>query len=498
MKTYTSLTVFLLCLCGAQLFAIQNFNIRFLLDDIDCDNKQACYLVQLSSADGQEWNLAGQNYRIFYNSANAVYIDGSVESRLSSEMYANPQPTTALSHVNASGTGPLPFEGDLGFLNYSIDLMTLSSGGIDLPANGDWVTTSSLCFTIEDALIEDPSECLHIIWGRMGVSDDYASGFVEVAQWVSPNMTSKAIGTVYDDLDADDGDAACLTKFCDPNAGSNENTVASCSDNVDNDNDGLVDCADPSCATIAQCMPDLKSYDINLALKTVDCQTGMACYNITLSSATGENFRLGNQHYRLYYDTEIGTFASVVSRLDVNYQPVSVMGATPIENQDATGRGDLPFEDNLGYVDFSIDLVSNDAGTDLIVSQTSPALTAEICFNMTSDAIMDENICFETAWARTALTSGYNPNELEISEWVSAGVQQMMEVDDFNDLSAASGNTACFNTSCSVDERGEALCNDGVDNDSDGLTDCFDSGCSTASVCADNCTAQAPTLSKRN
>ena len=54
-----------------------------------------------------------------------------------------------------------------------------------------------------------------------------------------------AFGNDYDDLNAEDGDAACISPLCpNNNGGSNENTLTTCSDGIDNDMDNLVDCAD--------------------------------------------------------------------------------------------------------------------------------------------------------------------------------------------------------------------------------------------------------------
>ena len=45
-------------------------------------------------------------------------------------------------------------------------------------------------------------------------------------------------------------------------------------------------------------------------------------------------------------------------------------------------------------------------------------------------------------------------------------------------------------------QSGPMACQDGIDNDQDGLVDCADPDCSTIKVCCD-CEIQAPTLSKQ-
>ncbi len=497
MKTYTSLLVAMLSLLATQMFAIQEFDVRFKLDGLDCENREACYLVQVRSADGQTWNLAGQNYRIYYDASTASYINGSVMSLLPDAQYSSPLLTSDQQNVDASSfPGDLPFAETLSFLNYSIDLMNLSNGGINLPSSGDWVTTSSLCFEVPQSAIDNPSECINLVWARMGKTDGYATAFVEISQWLATNSTAEAVGSVFDDMDQNDSGEACLTSIC--GGEENENTTITCSDGVDNDNDGLVDCLDTDCAMVAPCVPENNSYQINLALSSVDCTTGMACYNVQLTGTGEASFELADQNYRLYYNSGVGTFASVVSRLESGFQPAATMGGTPIENQNATGVGSLGFEADLGYVDFSINLVSQNAGSDVIISTSAPTTTAEICFTITDEGITDGEVCFETAWARTALTGNYNAQELEIEEWMTPTDVRELDITAFNDLSAASGNAACFTSSCEQqsNEIGEEFCQDGLDNDEDGLVDCQDPGCSQTIRCSESCVAQAPTLSR--
>ena len=116
----------------------------------------------------------------------------------------------------------------------------------------------------------------------MGKTDGIATAFVEISEWVQPNVTTPAVGRIFDDLDADDGDPSCITRIC--GGAGNENTDDNCSDGVDNDEDGLVDCDDPDCANTEPCAEPPKQFGVALELKTIDCSTGMACYNVNVST----------------------------------------------------------------------------------------------------------------------------------------------------------------------------------------------------------------------
>lgn len=494
MKTLRAILVIFCLLFIHELWAIQEFDIRLKVDNIECQSRQVCYLVQLRSPNGQGWNLAGQNYRLFYDASVASYINGSATSLLSNTRYSNVLLTADIQNVDASAfDGDLKFENTLSFLNYSIDLMNLSNGGVNLPANGDWVNTSKLCFEVSQELIDNPSRCFEAVWARMGRTDGYATAFIEVSQWLSTNSTTAALGKVFDDLDATDGAGSCITSSC--GGDENENTDPSCSDGIDNDKDGLVDCADPDCANSQVCVPETKTFDIRLDLKSIDCVTRQACYNVQLK-AKSKKFTLGSQRYRLFYGSAIGKFISGVSRLPgATFQPFTLAAGSPLENNNATGLGALPYESNLGFIDFSLLLTNQNTGSTTMVDSINYTTTAELCFEVSASAINNNNTCFQANWARTGLTTAYNQSVLDLKEWVAANQTRNLVGIGFEDLTPSNGNKSCFNTSCGSDETGEPQCSDGIDNDNDGLVDCLDPGCSTTNKCQSNCSANAPTLS---
>ena len=112
--------------------------------------------------------------------------------------------------------------------------MDLASGGIAFSADGEWVTTSSLCFELDDETIDDVNACLNLVWARPGLTDAYATAFVEVSEWVGQNATENAETDIYDDLDENDGDDACISALCGV-GNPTEISDAACSDGIDND-----------------------------------------------------------------------------------------------------------------------------------------------------------------------------------------------------------------------------------------------------------------------
>ncbi len=494
MKTLQTLLAVACLLSTNDLWSIQEYDIRFNIKSNDCDTRQICYDTQIRSADGQAWNLAGQNYRIFYDASMAAYLDGSAKRLLDPNQYSDILLTANIQNTDASAfPGDLPFKSTLSFLNYSVDLMNLTNGGADLPSDGEWISTTELCFEVTQEVIDNGSECLSLVWARMGKTDGIATAFVEVSQWVAANSTTEAITREFDDLDAEDGDGSCISELC--GGLGNENTPTTCDDGIDNDGDGLIDCDDTGCATIVPCVPETKEFDLGLNLKSVDCSTGMACYNVNITSRS-TSFTLGSQRYQLFYNSGIGSFVTGISMLGSEFQSLALQASTPVENVNATGVGGLSYESNLGFINFTIQLSDATTGSSVVVTDSNPTTVAELCFVMTDQAINNPDVCFESTWARVGTTDEYNLSMVEIEEWLSAG--NTLEVNGFSygDLNNTSGQDACFGDCVNIDdETGDEQCSDGIDNDDDGLVDCLDPGCGTAPICEGQCTAQAPTLS---
>jgi hypothetical protein len=190
-----------------------DYNIRMVLDTVNCIENTFCYEVQLSSANGFAMNLAGQNYRLYYDGSKMSYLSGT--SLLPVPTYTNYTLAQIIENQDASATnGALSFEANLSFLNYSMDLNDLVNGGVILPENGSWVGTSELCFNAAFDLSDAPLTCIEAVWARTGLTDPYATAFVEVAKWVGVNNTVMAIGSMYDDISLSDPENVCNSTLC--------------------------------------------------------------------------------------------------------------------------------------------------------------------------------------------------------------------------------------------------------------------------------------------
>ena len=408
----------------APLSAQNNFDIRFQLESVDCDANTFCYHVQVRSSDATAWGLAGQNYRLYYDASLASFTSGV---SLLPAAYQSFNLVQDIQDANASAVGgSLPFEGTLGFLNYSMDLNDVTGGGVTLPGDGTWVSTSEICFAAEADLFTNPSSCLEAVWARDGVTNGYAVAFVEISEWAGSNNTQAAVGSFYDDLDAADGDASCF---------------------------------DTSCATAA---PDAE-YDIQLVLDTIDCDNSTACYLVQLRSANGGGWGLAGQNYRLYYDGSLASWQSGVSVLPTaDYQSFTLI--QDIQGVDASGAGgSLAFDTELSFLNYTMDLTDFTNGGLSLPSDGSWLTTSELCFSLEPELLDDLATCLEAVWARDGLTNEYATSFVEVSEWEGAGMTAPAMGAGYNDLDPSDGEGSCFAGSCQSGDYEIRLVLDTVD-----------------------------------
>ncbi len=390
------------------LVAQSDYDLRLTLDTVDCNNNTACFNVQLRSADGATWGLAGQNYRLFYDASLASWQSGL--SVLSSD-YQNFTLIQDIQDADASATNSnLNFEENLSFLNYTMDLSNTSMGGINLPADGSWVTTSQLCFILTDSLIDNPSTCLEIVWAKDGLTNDYATSFVEVSEWVEADSTEMADGQIYDGLDASDGSSSCFTDICNPPG----------------------------------------EYGIRLTFDSLDCINQTACFNVQLRNEDTTAWGLAGQNYRLYYDASLASWQSGVSVLPNTYQNFTLI--QDLQDVDASAtNSNLAFEGTLGFLNYTMDLTDLSNGGDSLPADGSWVTTSQLCFTLEDSLLDNPSTCLEAIWARDTLTADYATSFVEVAQWVQADSTQMADGVFYDDLDSLDGNDACFNNLCLFD-----------------------------------------------
>lgn len=136
--------------------------------------------VQVRNSDRNPINLGGQNIRLYYNSdALQLNQDNSV-SQLPTDRYSKINFSNLYENMNADEVNQLSFDNKMGFVSFSIDLADNKNGGIVLKNNDHWVSIARLEFNQKD------SEKIQMVFGRSGRTNEYATAYVEMAEWIAP------------------------------------------------------------------------------------------------------------------------------------------------------------------------------------------------------------------------------------------------------------------------------------------------------------------------
>ncbi len=140
----------------------------------DAQQKQECYKIQIKNKSSKAVGLAGQNYRLYYNS-NAVILDEEHIQSYLPETYTSMKVVQHVFDVDATGFGILPFESHLGFINLATDFKLSTAGPVSI-GSGESVNVAGLCFNISDETLDSG-----LTWAKEDLTQTYATAFVEIA-----------------------------------------------------------------------------------------------------------------------------------------------------------------------------------------------------------------------------------------------------------------------------------------------------------------------------
>ena len=361
-----------------QLSAERTFEIRLLPQSIDCETNEFCYDVQIKGGQDILWRFAGQNYRLFYNGALAEFTR---VIPVLEQPYSSPEVVQDIQHLDLSAQGNLPFDEDLSWLNYFIDMNVAFPGNIISP--DVWTTTSTICFNSLVDMMGDPDICFEMVWAREELTFNYATAFVEISEWVAESSTNDHVsGSVYYDLNSESGDAACFDLVCGDNP---------------------------------------PSYDAKITLKSNDPDSNTSCFAIEVKSANSRTWTLGDHEFSILFDGSQADYISASSSISGAGELVN--GET-LENLDfSDGSGNISFESNISA--FSISVSQGDSE---IVIGDSYTEIAEFCLDL-SNELTDG--CFEIVLGRDGLTNEYFSSITQLLQ-AQGEVATQVSVQDYN------------------------------------------------------------------
>ena len=194
LQIQTVLTALFLIVCSSSTFA-NNIEIQFAQAHFDANNQELYVDVQVRNTENGRITLAGQNYRFYYDSEVLELDTDASDSNLPVGTYGEVTFEDHMSGVDADHVNQLSFDDNLGFANFSIELLDPRKGGVALTKGRGWMTIATLKFEVKKE-----NAAYDVVWGREGVSELYATAFVEMGQWVSANKLDKLNIVTYGDL----------------------------------------------------------------------------------------------------------------------------------------------------------------------------------------------------------------------------------------------------------------------------------------------------------
>lgn len=196
----TLITIFAACftlLSSAE--ASKTIDLRFTEARYQADNNSLYVDVEIRYNERGQMVLGGQNYRIYYNSQMLQLDIHNSKSNLPADSYSKLNVIDNVQGIDAEGVGQLSFDDNLGYVNVSIDLLDNKNGGVIVEGGQhSWMKVATLKFDVVDT-----DELIEVVWGRAGRSDEYATAFVEVSEWVQSYTTRAVNVNEYNDMALD-------------------------------------------------------------------------------------------------------------------------------------------------------------------------------------------------------------------------------------------------------------------------------------------------------
>lgn len=125
-----------------------------------------CYDIELRSPYGQDIMLAGQNYRLFYNSDKVEYLKSALHSYLDARAYSK------IDLINTQTN-------NIGFLSISVDGRELGKNTVKLEHSGEWERVMNICFKkLEDSEMD-------LTWADGEKTWQFATAQVALSEWVN-------------------------------------------------------------------------------------------------------------------------------------------------------------------------------------------------------------------------------------------------------------------------------------------------------------------------
>ena len=460
MRLCRFLIIIFFALLGTSVIAQESYRVRLAISEIDTTARIACYDLQFSNGSNIEWFLSNANVFLFYDFSLACLLPEE-STLLLDNLIFDLNDLTRTSDTSSVPGFPLPYGLTLGNTRVGFS----SDGqGVLLDTLGTWVSTVELCFALKFEDITDPSTCF-----ITDFMNDETQAFLpvrDIVQRFDPDLlfVDVPLDTAIN-IRPDGTRTSCFIL--------EENTVELCTDGIDNDEDGLVDCDD-----ISSCAPENPNLNINApggcdqrpSLIRINGVTGNASYSLD-----GITF----QEDSIFTDLPAGDYEIFIRKNDVS--ECMIMTFVRLEQEECIENNDVLCSDGIdndddGLVDCDDpDCIPMIADVDIVDASDCPDLS-DGAISLINDLEGNFSISIDSG---ATYVAGTQVTDLSIGRYnvfIQNNITGCIAENDQNPVIIGS------NVTCPV-EMG--FCSDGIDNDEDGLIDCMDSECLLEIFCED-------------
>lgn len=434
------------------------YDVRFRLASLDTASAIACYDLELANAGTVEWTLASYNIALFYDASAACYRSDSL---------LPPGFLFRADNVNNSIVGGglvmnsgLPYEDSLGFIRLGLTFVEEGIGML-LDTTGAWYPTIRVCFDIKLDDITAPNTCLEI-----NFTDDSSRAALNVfpdivQEWNIDNSTLDVFLNNQFDVIPNANYSSCFVL-----AEDNEDL---CGDGIDNDEDGLLDCLDDEC----------NPGNLMIITEMIEC-TNPEGRIIINGASEGAVFSIdgGNTFGSdtIFENLPAGSFDLVAINNEV--ASCAFMSTIQFDEPDCSETGDEACSDGIDNDgDGLIDCMDDNCFPQLLAIQRiqpsiCPLLEDGVIEIITAGPDLDYSIDGGTTFQPDSIFTNLPVGSYAV---IVRNIITLCENPYAQNPVVIEAGVTC--------ELPQEICNDGMDNDGDGLVDCADDECFGASLC---------------